>query len=290
VARGPVQDEEQESWALDDRARPLQAIYEHWERHQWSPLTVDFTTDAASFAALDEEKRDAIMWILAQRFRAEFDVARMLGPFLTAAPDYETGLVLATQVADEYRHVQAVVRAYQEVVGVQGGIEAVRELADSHMDAVTTTLYAALESVVGPLATSPDPDTFLRAVFSYHVVGEGVVGRTTQRILPDQLRRFGEFPGLVEAQRLAARDETRHVGFGVAYVRRRVAEDRDHAWSVFGWVADGFRTMCAQLLETSGSALEEKFVSTYGMTPDELFATTMRTLRLRLDSVGLEGF
>ncbi len=48
--------------ALEDRAQPLRAIYQHWERHQWSPYEVDFATDAASFAALDEERREALMW------------------------------------------------------------------------------------------------------------------------------------------------------------------------------------------------------------------------------------
>ncbi len=52
--------------ALEDRAQPLRAIYQHWERHQWSPYEVDFATDAASFAALDEERREALLWILAQ--------------------------------------------------------------------------------------------------------------------------------------------------------------------------------------------------------------------------------
>jgi len=274
--------------ALEDRARPLRAIYEHWERHQWSPFELDFATDAASFAALDEERREALLWILAQRFQAEFNVAGLLGPFLTAAPDYESALVLATQVADEFRHVQAVVRAYEEVIGVEGGMEAIRAHAAAHMDPVASTLYAALDDTVRPLATSPDPDTFLRAVVAYHVIGEGVVGQTTQGILPSQLAGFGDFPGLVEAQRLAIRDEARHIGFGVTYVRRRVAEDREHAWSVFGYIIEGFQAICTQLVETAAPALHDKFLTTYGLEPEQIFEETMRNLRLRMHSVGLQ--
>lgn len=287
MSRGTSPEQARDSNALDDYARALQAIYRHWEHHQWSPFAIDFTTDASSYAALDEQTRDMLMWILAQRFQAEFQVARLLGPFLTAAPDYHTALVLATQVADEFRHVQAVLRVYEELVGIKGGIASVQPLADAYMDPVAATLYEALDSVVGALATSHDADTFLRAVFGYHVIGEGVVGRTTQRILPDRLRRFGAFPGLIEAQRLAARDETRHVGFGVTYVRRCVAEDRDHAWSVFGYVVEGFRTMCTELLETADAALDERFVTTYGLEPEQLWEKTMSTLRVRLQSVGL---
>jgi hypothetical protein len=166
-------------------------------------------------------------------------------------------------------------------------MEAIRAHADSHIDPVASTLYAALENTVRPLAASPDADTFLRAVFSYHVIGEGVVGQTTQRILPSQLAGFGDFPGLVEAQRLAIRDEARHIGFGVTYVRRRVAEDREHAWSVFGHIVEGFEAICTQLLETEAPALHDKFLTTYGLEPAQIFEQTMRNLRLRMHSVGL---
>ncbi|MGH3469587.1 MAG: hypothetical protein ACRDQF_17855, partial [Thermocrispum sp.] len=35
----------------------------------------------------------------------------------------------------------------------------------------------------------------------------------------------GWFPGLREAQRLAVRDEVRHIGIGVSYARRRLTSD-----------------------------------------------------------------
>ena len=75
-----------------------------------------------------------MVWIFAHRFHAEFNVARLLAPFLLAAPSYDVQLLLATQVSDEHRHLQAVLRIYEEVFGVQGGIDAVREVADRNMD------------------------------------------------------------------------------------------------------------------------------------------------------------
>ena len=77
-----------------------------------------------------------MVWIFAHRFHAEFSVARLLAPFLLAAPSYDVQLLLATQVADEHRHLQAVLRIYEEVFGVRGGIDAVREVADRNMDLV----------------------------------------------------------------------------------------------------------------------------------------------------------
>lgn len=269
-------------------ARALHGIYAHWERHQWSPFAIDFTTDAATFAELDDTTRAALLWILSQRFHAEFQVARLLAPFLAAAPDYECALVLATQVADEFRHVQAAVSVFENVAGIRGGIAAVRAVADAYMDDVAATLYEALEIVSRPLEESRDRDTFLRAVFGYHVLGEGVVGQITQGILPGRLEHFGAFPGVGEAQRLATRDETRHIAFGVTYVRHRVAEDPKHAWSVLGHVAEGFREMCTALLGTTAAELEPRFVAAYGLEPRKLYEEAMRMLDARLRAVGLD--
>ena len=45
-------------------------------------------------------------------------------------PNYEMQLLIATQVADEHRHLQSVLRIYEEVFGVKGGFEAIRQMAD----------------------------------------------------------------------------------------------------------------------------------------------------------------
>src|SRR6266704_3020309 len=126
--------------ALEERSHSLASLYAHWERNQWSALELDFSADAEAFERLDREGREGILWIFAHRFHAEFNVARLLAPFLLASPGYELQLLLATQVADEHRHLQAVLRIYEEVFGVKGGIEAVRAVADRNIDPVAETL------------------------------------------------------------------------------------------------------------------------------------------------------
>ena len=105
--------------ALEERARPYRALYEHWERTQWAATEIDFTTDAASFAALDDVQQRGMVWIFAHRFHAEFNVATLLAPFIAAAPNYDMQLMLSTQIADEHRHLQCVLRVYEEVFGVR---------------------------------------------------------------------------------------------------------------------------------------------------------------------------
>src|SRR5215210_8275841 len=170
VDRGEMQIQE-----LAEGPRPFRALYEHWERHQWSPFAIDFSTDAASFAALDEATRDGLVCVFAHRFHAEFNVAALLAPFLLAAPDYDVQLLLATQVADEHRHIESVLRVYSEVFGVEGGIEAVKALSDSQLDPAAAALYGALDEIVRTLETIRDEDSFLRAVVAYHLLAEGSI-------------------------------------------------------------------------------------------------------------------
>jgi ribonucleotide reductase beta subunit family protein with ferritin-like domain len=266
--------------------RPFRALYEHWERHQWSPLAIDFSTDAATFAALDEPTRDGLVWVFAHRFHAEFNVAALLAPFLLAAPDYEVQLLLATQVADEHRHIQSVLRVYSDVFAVEGEIAAVKALADTQLDPVAAALYAALDDVVSVLETSRDEDSFLKAVVAYHLIGEGSIGRTNQNFVAAQFDRVGSFPGLREAQRHAVRDEVRHIGIGVSYARRRLARDGVRARALIEEIVQGFEALGNSLLEHAAPGLLDDFVGAYGAEPATLWAEVLHQLRLRLRSIG----
>lgn len=272
---------------LAEGPRPFRALYEHWERHQWSPFAIDFSTDAVSFAALDEATRDGLILVFAHRFHAEFNVAALLAPFLLAAPDYEVQLLLATQVADEHRHIESILRVYSDVFGIEGGIGAVTALADAQLDPVSAALYGALDGVVRALETRRDEDSFLKAVVAYHLIGEGSIGRANQAFVAAQFDRVGSFPGLTEAQRLAVRDEVRHIGIGVSYARRSLKRDGARARALIEEIVDGFQALGHSLLNGAAPELLDDFAGAYGAEPATLWAAVLNQLRLRLRSIGL---
>lgn len=271
--------------ALEEHARPFRALFEHWERNQWAVHAVDLTTDAASFAALGEEERRGLVWIFSHRFHAEFNVATLLPPFIAAAEDYEMQLLLSTQIADEHRHLYGVLRIYDEVFGVRG-LETVRALADAHMDPVASMLYGALEERVLALRDGPDADLFLKAIVTYHLIGEGVIARTAQNLAAGQYDRLGAFPGLNEGQRLVARDEARHIGIGVSYARRCIAEDRERALEAITEVLEDFAALAERGLALGRSGMEELVRGGYGVDSDAFYAEAMRLLQVRLRSIG----
>jgi ribonucleotide reductase beta subunit family protein with ferritin-like domain len=274
---------------VDERPRSFAALYEHWERYQWSPFAIDFSVDADTFAGLDAETRERLLWVYAHRFHAEFNVAELLAYFLLAAPDYGVRLLLATQVADEYRHLESVLRVYSEVFGFKGGISEVKPLADSMLDPVAESMYGTLDDVVRELETNRDEDTFLRAVLAYHVIAEGSIGRANQGFVATQLDRLGPFPGLVEAQCLAVRDERRHLGIGVLYARERLAaggSGGERAAAVIREVVEGFQALGEAMLENVAPGVAGEFVEGYGAQPAEMWEEVLRQFRLRLRAIG----
>jgi ribonucleotide reductase beta subunit family protein with ferritin-like domain len=274
-----------EARSLEERPTSFASLYAHWERNQWSALELDFSSDAEAFGRLDSEAREGILWIFGHRFHAEFNVAGLLAPFLLAASDYETRLLLATQVADEHRHLEVVLRIYREVFGVSGGIDATRALADQSIDPVAERLYAMLDARVAPLLSDRGERAFLQAITSYHLLGEGVIARTAQNLAVGQYERFGDFPGFLAGQRLVARDEARHIGFGVAYARRALSRDREGATAAISEVIDDFGAVATELLETANTEMSTIVRSGYGVEPEGFYTEAMRLLQLRLRSI-----
>lgn len=275
-----------EDIAIEERASPFPALYAHWERTHWSPLDLDLTEDEATFDAMTKDAQDGFVWMFANRFHAEFNVARLLAPFLLAAPDWDMQLALATQVADEHRHMQAVLRIYEQVFGVTGGIDAVREIADRGLDPVSKRLlYDELERWTLPLERQ-DEDTFLQAVFAYHLIGEGVVARTGQHLAAAQYARLQGFPGLLEGQRLVSRDEARHIGIGVSYVRRRMDEDAEHTRALIGGMVEELWSLATEALQLANTEMPELVVAGYGVDAQAFYEEAMRLTIVRLNSIG----
>ena len=274
----------QDERELEERPSRFRALYEHWESTQWAVHQLDLSRDAETFRALPEAEQQGMIWIFAHRYHAEFNVARLLAPFLEAAPDYETAVLLATQVSDEYRHCQSVLRVYEEIFGVEGGVDAVKRLADEHMDPVAAMLYDALDRRVNALREDGSIETFCQAVFAYHLVGEGVVARTAQNLAAARYDELG-FPGLARGQRLVARDEARHIGIGVSFLRRRLALEPERTRAALDDSVAELAALAERGLELGGG-LEDLLRDGYGVDSTAFYTEAMRLFAIRLRSIG----
>jgi ribonucleoside-diphosphate reductase beta chain len=207
------------------------SLYRRWEKQQWAVADLDFTSDQQQWGTLDEGQRESVRRTMILFFIGEQAVTDTLSPILHAAPAEDERIFLATQIADEARHTVFFQRFFDEVLEVHGGLrDALRvvgpEATRGFRRIFETDLIEATEAV---RRDPGDVRSWVEAVVTYHLVIEGYLALTGQRALLRFFRAVGLMPGFTAGFTAVARDESRHIGFGVLALRRRVREDPELA-------------------------------------------------------------
>lgn len=205
---------------MDERplSEPL-GLYGRWELQRWSVQDIDLGADSRQWPCLRREERERLRHLLSLFTFGERAVTDALSPVLHAAPRSDERIFLATQLADEAQHVMFFRRFAADVVdepvtGDAPGSDGFRALFHPH-----------LAEAVDRVRVAPhDLAAWSEAVVTYHLVIEGYLALGGQRNLLSLLRATDRLPGLARGLVAIARDESRHVGYGLVALRRRVAE------------------------------------------------------------------
>jgi len=205
-------------------------LYRLWERQQWLTQELDFSQDRIDWhERIEPEERFQRMYGLSSFFIGEQKVADELGPIMRAAPLETQRIFLCTQIADEARHVQFFDRFFGEVGVLEGADDLRDRLAalEQHLNEAFGQLFDdLLKARVDRLAQEPgDRVALIEAVTLYHMVIEGMLALTGQHFIIDYNERMGTLPGFVEGFSNVARDEHRHIAFGVRFLMDQVNED-----------------------------------------------------------------
>ncbi len=205
-------------------------LYLLWERQQWLTQDLDFSQDRIDWhEKIDEQERFQRLYGLSSFFIGEQKVADELGPMMRAAPLETQRIFLATQIADEARHVQFFDRFFSEVGVLEGAEELSQRLTalEEHLNPAFNELFDdLLKSRVDRLAQEPgDGKALIEAITLYHMVIEGMLALSGQHFIIDYNEREGTLPGFVEGFSNVARDEHRHIAFGVRFLVDAVRED-----------------------------------------------------------------
>jgi ribonucleoside-diphosphate reductase beta chain len=186
---------------------------------------------------------------------------------------------LATQLADEARHVVFLNRVYQEVIR-QGGDGLTESLA-----ACEPWLSPAMQRLVGDdlptaakrLRRAPeDIRALVEAVTLYHLVIEAGLGMTCLRAALRGLRKLGGFSGICAGFAAMLRDEKRHVLFGVRFLRDMLAADAAHE-EVIATCLDRSFPVVLRILERNNGEDSQTSIN-YAVT----------SMRRQLSNIGLE--
>ena len=94
-----------------------------------------------------------------------------------------------------------------------------------------TLFFEELPTVMNRLLTDPSRENQAIASVTYNMVLEGVLAETGYHGFRRSLKQNGILPGICAGVELTARDESRHIRYGVFLLQRLVSED-DRIWEV----------------------------------------------------------
>jgi ribonucleoside-diphosphate reductase beta chain len=213
--------------ALLDPELDSSSFYNRWETQQWAVSDLDFSVDKQQWENIPPPVQKTLRTTMILFFVGEQIVTDTLAPVLHAAPLEDERIFLATQVADEARHTVFFQRFFAEVLGHEGGIHsAMQEFRPKTRAGYRRIFDVELVNAIDACRLDPkDPVAFVEAVVTYHLIIEGYLALGGQRTTLRLLRRIGLLPGFINGFTAVARDESRHIGFGVLALRRRVLEN-----------------------------------------------------------------
>jgi ribonucleoside-diphosphate reductase beta chain len=125
----------------------------------------------------------------------------------------------------------------------------------------------------------------VRFVTLYHLILEATLGLTTFRFATRHLEREKLLPGFVEGYSKIHHDETRHIGFGIWFLRETVRE-HDEAGQV---IRETLRDLLPSVAEALGGAGDGAGpdIERLGVAPDEVREFALSGLTRRLEIIGV---
>ena len=286
----------QMDWLLQSRPTPLD-LYFRWERQNWSTQDLDFTEDAAQWAEMAgmfEGIRTELQHTFTLFFIGEQAVTDTLSPLVHAAPDEASRIFLSTQLVDEARHAVFFNRFFDEVIGVSGGIHrAIEVLRDDTVEAYRRIFDRDLVDATDAVRANPgDYGDWIEGITIYHLIVEGMLALTGQKFLLGIVREMGILPGFYAGFTAVARDESRHINFGVRAILEAGLRDPDYLRRVESVILRLLRPACRIV-----AAPDRKLAIDPAQTPPNLhinpydvraFSLNSLTKRLRVAGISEE--
>ena len=226
-------------------------LYDRWEKQQWSIADVQVRRDHEQWQNLRPFARGQLFEALAELEVGEVFVSRTLSGLVTYAPSDQDRIYLSTQVADEARHVQFFQDYLHFAVGEEQTVsESGQQGSESaYAQFFEPQLRASIDKVH---ELDGDSLAWHSAVIEYHLVTEGVLAAAALYSTRQLARRF-QLAALEEGLGNVARDESRHLTYGLAATRRLT--DAGQADTVYEVYLAGIRLAARVLVNPTQKAV-----------------------------------
>jgi ribonucleoside-diphosphate reductase beta chain len=264
-----------------------QTLYRRWEDSQWSPFAIDLARDTEQWDVMAGEDRELIFFVLSSLMVAEERITTKFSGLVGAYGSEEEATFLSTQQVDEARHMQFYARFQDEVVAAPDLIaahvaRARTNVSDAFRHIFDVELVAAHERLVSEPASLAAK---VRFVTIYHLILEGTLGLTTFKFTTDYLSVEGLLPGFVEGYSKIHHDETRHIGYGVWFLRETVGADQEAAGVVRQTLRDLLPSVAASLAPPDTGS--DRDFAAIGASSEAIRDFALGGLTRRLEIIGV---
>lgn len=262
-------------------------LYRRWESQQWAVADLDFTLDRQDWLEATDQDRKATLWSHRLFFNGEERVTSTLAPFVWAAPIPEVEIFLSTQMVDEARHTVFFDRWWHEVVGTETKNlgELLTEIRPETNEGYNELFYDRLPSAAQRLASNPkDIDAFIEGITLYHIVIEATLALTGQRFELESMRELGNTDrGFYRGFTAVARDESRHVNFGIKVLQEAVRDNPER----FAPLIQKTLVECLPLISGTLDPPDPRYITDYGHSESEILQFAFDSLNKRLRAIGI---
>ncbi len=262
-------------------------LYRRWESQQWSVGDLDFTLDREDWLKSSDLEKKSTLWSHRLFFNGEERVTATLAPFVWAAPTPEIEIFLSTQMVDEARHTVFFDRWWHDVVGTEARdmTELLREIRPDTNEGYNTLFYDRLPSTAQRLASNPrDFDAFVEGVTIYHIIVEATIALTGQRFELESMREMNLTDrGFYRGFTAVARDESRHVSFGIKVLQEAVREDPER----YAPLIQKTLVECLPLVTGTLDPPDPRYITEFGHTESEILQFAFDSLNKRLRAIGI---
>jgi ribonucleoside-diphosphate reductase beta chain len=262
-------------------------LYRRWEAQQWAVGDIDFSLDRQDWVDSTDIDKKATLWSHRLFFNGEERVTATLAPFVWAAPTPEIEVFLSTQMVDEARHTVFFERWWREVVrsDARDLTELLREIRPEANEGYNKLFYERLPATAQRLASNPkDFEAFVEGVTLYHIVIEATIALTGQRFELEAMREQGLTDrGFYRGFTAVARDESRHVSFGIKLLQEAVREDAPR----YAPIIQRTLVECLPLISGTLDPPDPRYVTDFGHTESEIVEFAIESLNRRLRAIGI---
>ncbi len=212
---------------LDWDSVPMRLFQKAKKLGAWDPQDLDFSRDATDWASFNDLERDFLLRTVALFQAGEQGVTNDLLPLIMVVADEGRieEIFLTSFLWEEAKHVEFFRRWLDEVAVAREDLE--HYLTASYRELFFVELPGALNA----LKADRSVEAQIRASVTYNMIIEGVLAETGYHGFRASLEANGKMPGLLDGIRLTARDESRHIRYGV-YLLNRLINQTSDGWDV----------------------------------------------------------